>query len=343
MLVVGDTIIDKYINVNPLGKPSKELIMATQLIDEKKFVGGVFGTANNIANYCNNVSVLSISNNNKNERSFILENISKKIDTNLLLHSPNPTTTKTRFIHNNYSHVRKLFEVYDMNDIPIKNSYENKILKLLNDKLGFYDIVLVNDYGHGLMTEKIRKLIERKSKFLSLNCQINAGNEGFNLITKYNKAHNICIDLEEAKKAINMKYINIQKIPEELFKKIQTKYLTVTLGSKGSLTATKKNKKPILFEAFTNKIKDTIGAGDAYFAYSSLILYITKDIGLSSFIGNLAGSLSVNIEGPDPIKEIETQSKFEAAAIWRPSVNKNDRRSASPLIFFNVKLSPWTA
>ena len=68
-----------------------------------------------------------------------------------------------------------------MNDIPIKNSYENKILKLLNDKLGFYDIVLVNDYGHGLMTEKIRKLIERKSKFLSLNCQINAGNEGFNL------------------------------------------------------------------------------------------------------------------------------------------------------------------
>ena len=55
--------------------------MATQLIDEKKFVGGVFGTANNIANYCNNVSVLSISNNNKNERSFILEKISKKIDT----------------------------------------------------------------------------------------------------------------------------------------------------------------------------------------------------------------------------------------------------------------------
>ena len=53
--------------------------MATQLIDEKKFVGGVFGTANNIANYCNNVSVLSISNNNKNERSFILENISKKL------------------------------------------------------------------------------------------------------------------------------------------------------------------------------------------------------------------------------------------------------------------------
>ena len=45
-----------------------------------------------------------------------------------------------------------------------------------------------------------------------------------------------------------------------------------------------------------------MGAGDAYFAYSSLILYITKDIGLSSFIGNLAGSLSVNIEGPDPIK-----------------------------------------
>ena len=63
--------------------------MATQLIDEKKFVGGVFGTTNNIANYCNNVSVLSISNNNKNERSFILENISKKLISYITFTKPN--------------------------------------------------------------------------------------------------------------------------------------------------------------------------------------------------------------------------------------------------------------
>ena len=277
MLVIGDTIIDKYINVNPLGKPSKELIMATQLIDEKKFVGGVFGTANNIANYCNNVSVLSISNNNKNERSFILEKISKKIDTKFFLHSPNPTTTKTRFIHNNYSHVRKLFEVYDMNDTPIKNSYENKILKLLNNKLGFYDIVLVNDYGHGLMTEKIRKLIERKSKFLSLNCQINAGNEGFNLITKYNKADNICIDLEEAKKAINMKYINIQKIPEELLRKFKLNILLLHLAQKEALQLQKKIKNQFYLKLLQIKLKIQWGL-EMHILHIPLLFYILLKI-----------------------------------------------------------------
>ena len=49
--------------------------------------------------------------------------------------------------------------------------------------------------------------------------------------------------------------------------------------------------------AFTKTTVDTMGAGDAYFAMSAPVLYLTKSIELTSLIGNIAGAIHVGIEG----------------------------------------------
>ena len=72
-----------------------------------------------------------------------------------------------------------------MDDSPITNKIENRIIKILKKNLRKYDLVLVNDYGHGLLTNRLIKLIVQNSKFLCVNAQINAGNKGYNLINRY--------------------------------------------------------------------------------------------------------------------------------------------------------------
>ena len=55
--------------------------------------------------------------------------------------------------------------IYDINDSLLKPHEEEKLLGKLKE-IKKYDIVIVADYGHGLITKKISKFITKNSKFL---------------------------------------------------------------------------------------------------------------------------------------------------------------------------------
>ena len=143
---------------------------------------------------------------------------------------------------------------------------------------------------------QIINILCSKSKFLAVNAQINAGNKGYNLITKYKSASYYCLTLDEARMAISDKHASLSDIPQKILNLTKGKFVTITLGSKGSIVAnTKKNS--FLMPAITQPTVDTMGAGDAYFAISSPVLYLTKSIELSSLVGNTAGAIQVGITG----------------------------------------------
>ena len=48
---------------------------------------------------------------------------------------------------------------------------------------------------------------------------------------------------------------------------------------------------------FNYNVLDTMGSGDAFFSISSLISRLSDDQELITFMGNVAGSLKVSIEG----------------------------------------------
>ncbi|MCK5656088.1 MAG: adenylyltransferase/cytidyltransferase family protein, partial [Candidatus Aureabacteria bacterium] len=58
VLVIGDAIIDQYHYCTPMGKSSKEHLVANRYDSEETFAGGTLATANNIANLCKQVDLL---------------------------------------------------------------------------------------------------------------------------------------------------------------------------------------------------------------------------------------------------------------------------------------------
>ena len=57
--------------------------------------------------------------------------------------------------------------------------------------------------------------------------------------------------------------------------------------------------------AFTLKVKDTIGAGDAFFALASMTAAVGAPMEVGTFIGNIAGALAANIVGnKEPIEKV---------------------------------------
>ena len=308
VLIIGDTILDEYIYVKGLGKPSKENIVAGLYNDKELFLGGVFSSVGNLSSFCDNIDFITSTGNEEKYKKFIKTNIPKNIKKKLFFKSHSITTKKTRFIDRGagHSHLKKLFEVYEMEDNPISKKTEIKILKFLNKNIKKYDLVIVNDYGHGLLTKKIIEKICKKSKYLAVNVQINAGNQGYNLVTKYKKAKYYSLDIEEAKRVTNNKNMQPKEVPGDILKLTGGKNVALTMGAQGSISCNNRSKKLFYLPSFTNVIVDTMSAGDAYFVISSMMLYLSKSLKISSFIGNLAGAITVGVAGCVPIDK----SKF---------------------------------
>jgi len=60
VLVIGDTILDDYHYCHPIGISSKDPIVAVQYKSYDIFVGGVLAVANHVANFAQNVSLVTV-------------------------------------------------------------------------------------------------------------------------------------------------------------------------------------------------------------------------------------------------------------------------------------------
>lgn len=307
VLVIGDAIVDQYHYCLPMGKSSKEPIMVHQYVSEESFAGGSLATANHTAALSRNVSLLTLLGKKRSLRSFIVKHLNKAVHPTFFYQPGSSTIVKKRYL--DAFTKQKLFQVSYLKDEPPAHDVEKQIIKFLKNEIKKYDLVVVNDFGHGLLTEKIIKVICVKANYLALNVQANSANYGFNVITKYKRADFICIDDQEIRLALHDKYSDLTPLIKKIYKKMKCKNLIVTKGPKGSISYSEKqgiHEAP----ALTDKIIDRVGAGDALFAVSSPCVYSGMEQELAAFVGNVAGALQVQIVGNRKPIELVDLTKF---------------------------------
>jgi sugar/nucleoside kinase (ribokinase family) len=72
--------------------------------------------------------------------------------------------------------------------------------------------------------------------------------------------------------------------------------LIVTLGKKGAYGIDKSGNTH-LAPIFSSKVIDTVGAGDAFFAYTAPCFAMKMPLDFITFIGNVVGAIAVQIIG----------------------------------------------
>jgi len=197
---------------------------------------------------------------------------------------------KKRYIQNG----QKLFETY---------SFKEDLGYNKNKDIGDYDLVIVADFGHGFITKDLRNEIEQKAKFISLNCQINAGNMGLNSINKYKRANYICVSEHELRLAYSEQFSDIKNLIKENIKKDIV--LSITRGKQGCTIY--RNGNFITFPALEKNPIDPTGAGDAYLSITSPLVYKGYPIEIIGYIGSIAGAIVCSYQGN---KEFVTKEKI---------------------------------
>lgn len=292
VLMIGETIIDEYHYCQALGKSPKELLVATKFLREEVFAGGVLACANHVAGFCQDVHLVTCLGSHQSREAFIRAHLKPNITARFFYRDNASTIVKRRYVDPVF--LAKMFEVSFIDDSDIPRDVEQELYRYLKSVLGDYDLVLVADYGHGLMKPDIVKLLCAGSRFLAVNTQTNSANTGYNLITKYPRADFICIDEPEIRLACHDRVNDLRELIASIACKLGSRRAAVTWGPRGSMTYAVEDG---FFEipVFSSKIVDRTGAGDAYLSIAAPCVAAGMPMDLVGFIGNAVGALAVRI------------------------------------------------
>lgn len=307
VVVVGDTILDQYHFVVPVGMPTKASSVSVRYVKSEIHAGGILAIANHCANFAKQVDLFTLIGDLDDHRDFVLGKLSPNVAPHLFVKPSSYTVTKTRYLDQNQGN--RLFEVAHISESGLPADMENEFLERLLAKVREADVVILGDFGHFLVTRTLIEMLQKEAKYLAVNVQTNSLNYGFNTIQKIRKAHYISIDERELRLAFQDKNGPLDELVARALKDKEIDTLSVTLGSKGVLVAAR-GKSHVRVPACTKTTVDTVGAGDAFLAVSSLVASQKPDLSLVGFVGNVAGAIATRYLGNQSFVERVPYLKF---------------------------------
>ncbi len=294
VLVLGEAIIDEYHYCRAMGKSPKENIITTKYLSEEVFAGGALAAANHAAGFCGQVHVVTCVGAKDSKEDFIRSHLKENVTMKLFKRGDAPTVVKRRFVDTDF--LTKMFEICFLEYHHLPEDLEMDVSAYLNERAPQYDLVLVNDFGHGFIGQRTIDVLAERSRFLVVNTQTNSANVGFNLVTKYPRADYVCIDEPEMRLAMGDRFSDLESLALELSSFLGYERVAVTCGHRGSLVYGK-DEGFTMVPIFSNRVVDRIGAGDAYLSVTGPCTLAGYPMEVVGFVGNAVGALAVRIIG----------------------------------------------
>lgn len=306
ILTIGETIIDEYQFCHVMAKANKDPILAARILHSERYAGGILAIANHLANFCPRTGIATFLGEIERQEDFIRQKLHQALTLDYVTKKNSPTIVKRRFLEEYAS--TKLFEAYVMENGDLSKEEEDRFCTMLDQRIGDYDLVIVADYGHGLMSPKVIELVCNKAEFLAINVQTNAGNAGFNLISKYPRADFISIAEPEARLEVRSRNADIEQVALEITRKVSCPNLLITRGKYGCLFLAGE-KGFIHSPALAVNMVDRIGSGDAVLALGAPCVQLGMPPELTAFVANVAGAEACAIMG--------NQTSIEPSSFFR--------------------------
>ena len=287
ILVIGDLMIDKYLwgDCNRISPEAPVQIINVK--KETKVLGGAGNVAHNLKTLDANVEVLSVIGGCEisKELKSLFADINLKTDY-LIEQKDRVTSKKTRIISSHQQVIR--YDIESQEDIS--SSSEEELLKIYQTILDEFDIVILSDYGKGVLTESITRQIIDIANLKNIKVIVDPKGSDY---SKYTSAYLLTPNKKEASEATGI------AIQDEGSLKLALKNLKdfcnlsislITLSEDGIAIFDNEFKS---HPTFAREVFDVTGAGDTVIASLGYALAAGKDIDSAIFFANLAAGVVV--------------------------------------------------
>lgn len=307
ILVIGDFILDQFV-WGSVSRISPEAPVPVVDVKRESFMpGGSLNVANNIRSLKGTSYPCGVVGRDLFGRMLVKTMRQQGIETGGVVYdSTRPTTVKTRVIAHSQQMVR--FDREKTDDIPSEDL--NKILHFVRQKIQSIDVVILEDYGKGVMQPFLLKEVVKLAKKSRKPVLVDPKEKHF---TYYRGVTCITPNRKEAYGGYERTVGPWQKTPAleqvgwKLMKKLNLGSVLITLGEDG-MALFEKNKKITKIPTAAREVYDVSGAGDTVIATLALALAAGAKMQEAAKISNLAagivvGKLGTATVSPEELKE----------------------------------------
>jgi bifunctional ADP-heptose synthase (sugar kinase/adenylyltransferase) len=298
VLIVGDTIFDRYSYLRVQGLTSKNRIISGRFLNEETQCGGALAVFRHVKQLVEDVRFVSLLGTEPWVADLLKPHLAPEADR--VVRDPAFTTIiKQRFVEPlaEGKELSKLFAVNFLDAQPPSGATLEKLRDRVRAEIRASDVVLLLDFGHGMMQEELRRVVQEESSFLALNCQTNSNNHGFNILSRqYRRADAFALDEQELLLAAGRRQVDFRTELETLRRQLSARFAWLTRGAVQTI-GLRDGQDPCLCPPLECDVVDTVGAGDAFFSVAALAAARGLPIGLATFLGQLAGAQAVRIVG----------------------------------------------
>jgi rfaE bifunctional protein kinase chain/domain len=300
--VIGDLIIDEFINCHPLGMSQEEPTIVVTPIDKRRFLGGAGIVAAHCASLGARTTLLTIRGDDEAGQWSATQAQEYAIEMIALVDSTRPTTLKQRF----RSGSQTLLKLTHLRQENISSDLEVNLLETFKSKMSNFDLIIFSDFSYGVLTKKVTEEILRDAKeaeiFIASDSQ---SSSQIGDLSRFEFSDLITATEREARLELKDENSGLVVLAEKLRFKLNAENLLLKLGGdgvmihgtseSGMMLAT--DQVPALNDAFI----DTSGAGDSLLATAALSLASSATIYEATLLGSLVAAIQVGRIGNTPI------------------------------------------
>jgi len=288
ILVIGDLMIDHYLWGKTTRISPEAPVQVVDIEKETTVLGGAGNVVNNLVALGSNVTVMSVIGEDDiaDELTSMLEDID--VQHYLICDENRKTTKKSRIIASHQQVVRYDHESKDEISQESEAILNLKLLEIIYS----FDIILVSDYGKGVITNSLMSKIIFNALGSDLKVLVDPKGDDY---TKYIGAYLLTPNKKEAVEATGIN-INDDKSLKDALKKLHNlsslKVPMITLSEDG-IAILDENDDVIIKPTVAREVYDVTGAGDTVLASLGYCLATGEDIESSMEFANLAAGVVV--------------------------------------------------
>ena len=302
--VIGDVIIDEYINCHPLGMSREEPNIVVAPIDSQKFLGGAGIVAAHTVGLGATTKLITIT--GKDEAG--LWAVSKATEYGIKIKSIEDKTRPTNLKQRYKAGLQTLLKISHLSQDKVSNVIQNQIINEFKKIAPDIDLLILSDFSYGVLTNEVTTELIKIAKLNGLIIAADSQTSSqLGDLSQFSNVDLVTPTETEARLELKDQISGLAVIADKLRSKINSKSIIIKLGADGLVINGVKSDVTLLsldaLPSFNQSPVDVSGAGDSMLAAASLAITIENNLAKASLIGSLAAAIQISRIGNIPIEK----------------------------------------
>ena len=304
VVVVGDYILDRYHFCDATGVAGEGPMMALRQLQSQDYDGGAAVIALHLAGLGAHATLVTSLGSDRVSRETAMRLSGRGLVVESSAHR-REIVSKSRYL----AEQTKLFKVDQGTVDPIDSQCEQTVAdKIMSSSRGAAAVVFA-DFGYGLITESLldRIMPSLRSAVPIITADV-SGRQGS--LLRFKSVDLLCPTEREVRETLHDFSSGLGALVWRLLSDTEARQAIITLGKQGLVTFSPPPRaaddlmgrlSSEYLPAFSNRVVDPLGCGDALLATASLVLACGGSLQAAAYLGSLAAAIEIQQVGNQPL------------------------------------------